>query len=109
MSTVIDLYWSFRSPYSYLATQNIRKIETARDVTFNLKIVLPLAIRDPSFFDSRGTIWLGYVMRDIMRLAQMTEQPLAMPNPDQPKSPKTSPIFGGFRVLVSPRPRQGKV
>lgn len=78
----IDLYWSFRSPYSYLAIKQIRSLEAQRDVTFNLKIVLPLAIRDPKFFDSRGPSWLGYVMRDIMRLAQMTEQPLAMPNPD---------------------------
>lgn len=78
----IDLYWSFRSPYSYLAIKQIRDIEARRDVVFNLKIVLPLAIRDPRFFDSRGPQWLGYVMRDIMRLAQMTEQALAMPNPD---------------------------
>jgi len=78
----IDLYWSFRSPYSYLAIKQIRDIQARRDVTFNLKIVLPLAIRDPKFFDSRGTSWLGYVIRDIIRLAQMTQQPLAMPNPD---------------------------
>ena len=78
----IELYWSFRSPYSYLATKHIRAIEAHRNVRFNLKIVLPLAIRDPSFFDSRGPEWLGYVMRDIMRLAQMTEQTIAMPNPD---------------------------
>ena len=61
----IDLYWSFRSPYSYLATKHIRAIEAQRNVRFNLKIVLPLAIRDPSFFDSRGPEWLGYVMRDL--------------------------------------------
>ena len=78
----IDLYWSFRSPYSYLATQQIRAIEARRDVCFNLKIVLPLAIRDPKFFDSRGPEWLGYLMRDIFRLAQMTEQTIAPPNPD---------------------------
>ena len=78
----IDLYWSFRSPYSYLATQQIRAIEARRNVRFNLKIVLPLAIRDPKFFDSRGPEWLGYLMRDIFRLAQMTEQTIAPPNPD---------------------------
>ena len=82
MPTSIDVYWSFRSPYSYLATQGIRKIQAERDVAFNLKIVLPLAIRDPHFFDSRGPSWLGYVMRDIIRIAQMTGQPIAMLNPD---------------------------
>jgi len=82
MPAIIDLYWSFRSPYSFLATKRIREIEAERDVTFNLKIVMPLAIRDPKFFDSRGPSWLGYVMRDIFRLAQMSGQSIAPPNPD---------------------------
>ena len=82
MTANIDLYWSFRSPYSYLAVKRIREIEADRDVTFNLKIVMPLAIRDPEFFDSRGPSWLGYVMRDIFRLAQMSGQVIAPPNPD---------------------------
>lgn len=82
MTAIIDLYWSFRSPYSFLATQRIREIEAERDVAFNLKIVMPLAIRDPKFFDSRGPSWLGYVMRDIFRLAQMSGQVIAPPNPD---------------------------
>jgi 2-hydroxychromene-2-carboxylate isomerase len=82
MTTPIDLYWSFRSPYSYLALAQINDIAARRDVSFNLRVVHPLAIRDPKFFDSRGLPWMGYVMRDIVRLAQMTGQPMAMPNPD---------------------------
>jgi len=82
MTASIDLYWSFRSPYSFLATKRIREIEAERDVKFNLKIVMPLAIRDPKFFDIRGPSWLGYVMRDIFRLAQMSGQTIAPPNPD---------------------------
>ena len=82
MTTSIDLYWSFRSPYSFLATKRIREIESQRDIYFNLKIVMPLAIRDPKFFDSRGSSWLGYVMRDVFRLAQMSGQTIAPPNPD---------------------------
>ena len=82
MPTPIDLYWSFRSPYSYLAIAQINDIAARRDVTFNLRVVHPLAIRDPGFFDSRGTRWMGYVLRDIIRLAEMTGQPLGMPTPD---------------------------
>lgn len=82
MTAPIDLYWSFRSPYSYLAVKHIREIEAARDVAFNLKIVMPLAIRQPEFFESRGVNWLGYMMRDIFRLAQMSGQVIAPPNPD---------------------------
>ena len=82
MPEPIDLYWSFRSPYSYLALKPIRDMAARRDVEFNLKIVHPLAIRDPHFFDSRGSAWLGYVMRDVFRLAQMTDQLISRPNPD---------------------------
>jgi len=82
MTTEVDLYWSFRSPYSYLALKKIRDIQARRNVHFNVKIVMPLAIRDPKFFDSRGTTWLSYVMRDIFRLAQMTEQTIMPPRPD---------------------------
>lgn len=78
----IDLYWSFRSPYSYLALKRINAIQARRDVTFNIRIVHPLAIRDPKFFDSRGPEWLSYVMRDVFRLAQMTGQHIAPPKPD---------------------------
>jgi len=65
MPTQIDLYWSFRSPYSYLALKKIRNIEARRDVTFN-----------------GGTNWIGYVMRDIFRIAQMTDQVIMPPKPD---------------------------
>ncbi len=82
MTETIDLYWSFRSPYSYLALKPIHDIAARRDVIFNPKIVHPLAIRDPNFFDSRGPDWLSYLMRDIFRLAQMTDQLLTRPNPD---------------------------
>lgn len=82
MTANIDLYWSFRSPYSYLALKRIHEIAESRDVVFYPKIVLPLALRDPSFFDNRGSLWFSYVIRDIFRLAQMTGQIIAPPNPD---------------------------
>ena len=59
MTETIDLYWSFRSPYSDLALKRINEIAARRDVSFNIRIVHPLAIRDPNFFDSRGPKWIG--------------------------------------------------
>lgn len=82
MTQIIDLYWSFRSPYSYLALKPILDIQARRNVTFNPKIVLPLAVRQPDFFESRGPAWVGYLLRDIFRLGQMTNQVIAWPNPD---------------------------
>ena len=79
MPEPIDLYWPFRSPYAYHALNPIRDMAARRDVEFNLKIVHPLAIRDPHFSDSPGSAWLGYVMRDVFRLAQMTDQLISRP------------------------------
>ena len=51
MSLDVDLYWSFRSPYSYLATRRLRALATDYDVTIHVKVVAPIAIRDPDFFE----------------------------------------------------------
>ncbi|PHS76474.1 MAG: disulfide bond formation protein DsbA [Robiginitomaculum sp.] len=82
MPTPIDLYWSFRSPYSYLAVKPTIALEAEWDIDINVKIVLPLALRQPDFFESRGPEWMGYLFRDIVRLAEMSGQTLAMPQPD---------------------------
>ena len=53
MSLAVDVFWSFRSPYSYLATPQLAEIARAWDVSFNIRIVRPLAVRDPAFFKRR--------------------------------------------------------
>jgi 2-hydroxychromene-2-carboxylate isomerase len=45
-----DVFWSFRSPYSYLATYKLVAIEREYDVAINVRPVYPLAIRTPDFF-----------------------------------------------------------
>ena len=50
MSASIDVYFSFRSPYSYLAAPQLLKLAADFDVTVSLRPVLPLAIREPDFF-----------------------------------------------------------
>ena len=82
MTNIIDLYWSFRSPYSYLASKPALALRAEWDVEINVKIVYPLAVRQPEFFDSRGPEWMGYTLRDVVRLADMTGQTIAMPTPD---------------------------
>lgn len=82
LPTPIDLYWSFRSPYSYLAVKPTIALEAEWDIDINVKIVLPLALRQPDFFESRGPEWMGYLFRDIVRLAEMSGQTLSMPQPD---------------------------
>jgi 2-hydroxychromene-2-carboxylate isomerase len=77
-----DLYWSFRSPYSYLAIDRYEALTEAYDLAIDLKPVYPLAIRQPDFFERSHPNWLGYTIRDVARLAQYHGIPLAPPRPD---------------------------
>jgi 2-hydroxychromene-2-carboxylate isomerase len=76
------LFWSFRSPYSYLATGRIVDLTKRYDVDVNVRIVLPIAVRIPGFFDQVNPLWPPYLMRDTMRIAQSLGIPYMWPQPD---------------------------
>lgn len=77
-----DLFWSFRSPYSYLATGRYRALTERYDLTITLRPVYPLAIREPDFFERNHPNWMRYTIRDVMRLAAYHDIPFAPPRPD---------------------------
>ena len=91
MSRAFDLYWSFRSPYSYLATGRIVALTKQYDVRANLRVVYPLAVRKKTFFKTVNPLWPRYVLLDIVRLSQMLNIPLDWPQPD--------PIVMDFETL----------
>jgi 2-hydroxychromene-2-carboxylate isomerase len=76
-----DLYWSFRSPYSYLVTPRLVALERDYDVACNVRVVYPLAVRTPEFFD-RDPLWLSYFMVDVFREAAFLGLPFRWPRPD---------------------------
>ncbi len=82
MTLRADLYWSFRSPYSWLAIGRYRAMTETYDLEIDLKPVYPLAMRQPDFFERNHPNWLAYTFRDIARLAQFHGIPLAAPRPD---------------------------
>jgi 2-hydroxychromene-2-carboxylate isomerase len=82
MSLAFDLYWSFRSPYSYLATGRIVRLAREYDVDVDVRIVLPLAIRKPDFFEQVNPLWPPYLLRDTMRIAEYHGIDYAWPRPD---------------------------
>jgi 2-hydroxychromene-2-carboxylate isomerase len=82
MSLSFDLYWSFRSPYSYLATGRIVELVRDYDVECVVRPVYPIAIRTPDFFDKVNPLWPPYLLRDTQRIAQMEGIPYAWPRPD---------------------------
>ena len=50
----IDLYFSYRSQYSFLILPRMLELKEKYEIDINFKIVYPLAIRKPEFFDKKG-------------------------------------------------------
>ena len=82
MTLSVDVFWSFRSPYSYLATPRLRAIRDEYDLDLKFRPVRPLAVRDAGFFERVHPNWPMYVARDCFRLAQMAGLPFTLPRPD---------------------------
>ena len=78
----VDVFWSFRSPYSYLATKRLRGLSDKWSVRVRPRPVYPIAIRTPEFFAEVRPQWVPYLMRDVVRLSQYLELPLGPLNPD---------------------------
>jgi len=82
MPLAFDLFWSFRSPYSYLATGRIVDWTRRHDLDVNVRPVYPLAVRVPGFFQSVNPLWPAYLLRDTARIAEMLGIPFGWPRPD---------------------------
>lgn len=82
MTLEIDLYWSFRSPYSYLATKRLVELATRYDLDVRVRPVLPIAVRIAGFFDRVNPLWPPYLFRDTIRIAESLALPYAWPQPD---------------------------
>jgi 2-hydroxychromene-2-carboxylate isomerase len=77
-----ELFFSFRSPYSYLAVGRYRALAETHAVEIALRPVYPLAIRQPDFFERNHPNWLRYTFLDMMRVAQFHGIPFGPPRPD---------------------------
>jgi 2-hydroxychromene-2-carboxylate isomerase len=82
MSFQLDLFWSFRSPYSYLATPRLVQMQHAYDLDIAVRPVYPIALRIPGFFKRVNPLWPPYLMKDCARIAEMNGIPFAWPSPD---------------------------
>ena len=96
MSEVIDTYWSFRSPYSYLATPGLLQLREDYDVEIALRVVLPLAVRAPEkVFDPDNLKPMLYIVMDSQRRAEYLGIPFKFPaRPD--------PIVQDWKTLTVP-------
>lgn len=82
MTHSVDLFWSFRSPYSYIVTPRLIELERDYDAKVNVRPVLPIAVRQPEFFTNSDPLWFSYLMRDCVRSAEFAGLPLRWPRPD---------------------------
>lgn len=95
MTLAYDLYWSFRSPYSYLVTPRLVELEREYDVRATVRVVYPIAVRQPDFFANNDPLWLSYFMRDIGRSAAFVGLPFRWASPD--------PVVMDFATRSYPR------
>lgn len=82
MTLNAELYWSFRSPYSYLGARHYRQIAGQYDLEIDVRVVYPLAIRNPDFFTHMNPLWIPYILRDCQRVAEHRGLPFSLPSPD---------------------------
>jgi 2-hydroxychromene-2-carboxylate isomerase len=82
MTLSVDLFWSFRSPYSYLATPRLVEMQREYDLNIKVRPVYPLAVRSGQFFGQVNPMWIPYLLRDTFRLSQMLGLPYRWPRPD---------------------------
>lgn len=78
----IDLYWSMRSPYCYLALDRILALNTEPDVMVKIKHVWPGAMRRKGYFSSLNSNYPRYHKRDTARIAEFLGLPYGRPRPD---------------------------
>jgi len=64
----IDLYFSYRSPYSYLILPRMLKLKEKYDIEINFKVVYPIAIRMPEWFEGKNIFTFFFFKMIDMRL-----------------------------------------
>lgn len=82
MTLHYDLYWSFRSPFSYLITPRLLALEELYDVRCNVRPIYPIAVREPGIIQRFDPLFAPYLRRDIIRLGEFHGMPIRWPQPD---------------------------
>lgn len=78
----VDVFWSFRSPYCYLALDRLISIDRTFDVDVAIRPVYPIAVRKPDFFQSVDPRYRRNHLHDSARMAEYLGVPYRRPVPD---------------------------
>jgi len=77
-----DFFWSFRSPFCYIAMPRVRAMARDHDLQWNLRVIYPIAVRNPRFHEGQNPLARPYHFRDCERVAQFHGVPYKRPTPD---------------------------
>jgi len=116
MTATVDVFWSFRSPYSYLVTPDLLRLRADYDVSVVLRPVLPIALRaKASVFDAKDKKRPRYIGMDSHRRAAFLGMPMTWPSPDPAvqnmetfEVPKEQPLIWRMTGLGVEAERRGK-
>ena len=78
----ITLFWSFRSPYSYLALPRLQALSESTGVAIDMRVVHPNILRNPNYFKTMNPLARAYFMKDTQRTAAYLGMPFRRPVPD---------------------------
>lgn len=83
MTASVDVFFSFRSPYSYLATPDLLRLRDDYEVEVHLRPVLPIAIRTKdTLFTSGNKLAVHYIITDVLRRGEYLGMKIGLPSPD---------------------------
>ncbi len=82
MNKSVAVYWSFRSPYSYIVLPRLVALQQQFGVALDMRIVHPAAIRNPAYFRAMNALARPYFFLDTARAAAFQGMPFRRPRPD---------------------------
>jgi 2-hydroxychromene-2-carboxylate isomerase len=82
MALSMQLYWSFRSPYSYIVLPRIVALACEHELSVQMCIVHPAILRNPDYFRNMNPLARPYFMLDSARVAAYHKLPFRRPVPD---------------------------
>lgn len=78
----VDLFFSFRSPWSYFGAWQMYDLQRQYALQVNLRVVNPIYIRYNDFFDKAHEKWQPYFLTDLLRCSEYRGIPIGMSVPD---------------------------
>lgn len=98
----VDLYFSFRSPWSYFGACQMFKLQEEYALNVEVHVVNPIFIRYNDFFDKAHEKWRPYFLTDLMRYSEYRGIPIGAPKPDPINTELAADDPGHLVRMLSP-------